>query len=85
MKEKSVSAALSPEAARAAQARLGKIIGQLKTVAKMLEERPGDIEALTQYASAAAAVGSLMKLIAGDAVLTQIRKEVKHGSSEQYI
>ena len=85
MNEKSVSAALSPEAARSAQVRLAKIIGQLKTVAKMLDESPRDIEALTQYASITAAVGSLMRLIAKDAVLTQIRKEVKDGSSEQYI
>ena len=85
MEERSCSVALSSEAAKSAQVRLAKIIGQLKTVAKMLDESPRDIEALTQYASITAAVGSLMGLIAKDAVLTQIRKEVKDGSSEQYI
>lgn len=64
MEERSYSAALSPAAARSAKVRLVKIIGQLKTVARMLNESPRDIEALTQYASATAAVGSLMKLIA---------------------
>lgn len=85
MEERSYSAALSPAAARSAKERLAKIIGQLKTVARMLNESPRDIEALTQYASATAAVGSLMKLIAKDIVLSQIRKEAKDGSSEQYI
>ena len=80
MEERSCSVALSSEAAKSAQVRLAKIIGQLKTVAKMLDESPRDIEALTQYASITAAVGSLMRLIAKDAVLTQIRKEVKDGS-----
>ena len=85
MEERTYAVPLSSKAAKDAKTRLAKIIGQLKTIAKMLEDSPRDIEALTQYASANAAVGSLMRLIAKDAVLTQIRKEVKDGSSEQYI
>lgn len=85
MEERLYSVSLSQRAAQDAQIRLAKIIGQLKSVSKMLEESPRDLDALTQYAAANAAVGSLMKLIAKDAVLTQIRKEVKDGSSEQYI
>ena len=43
MEERSCSVALSSEAAKSAQVRLAKIIGQLKTVAKMLDESPRDI------------------------------------------
>lgn len=51
----------------------------------MLEDSPRDIEALAQYASANAAVGSLMRLVAKDAILTQIEREIRDGSTEQYI
>lgn len=43
MEERSYSAALSPAAARSAKVRLAKIIGQLKTVARMLNESPRDM------------------------------------------
>lgn len=46
--------------------RLGKIIGQLKSIAIQLGESPRDLSALTQFASANAATGSLMRLIAKD-------------------
>lgn len=85
MEERTGSVPLSSKAAKDAKTRLAKIIGQLKTVAKMLEDSPRDIEALTQYASANAAVDSLMKLVAKDAILTQIEKEIRDGSTEQYI
>ena len=85
MEEMTNSFPLSSKASKMVKTRLSKIIGQLKSVAKMLEESPRDLEALTQYASANAAVGSLMKLVAKDAILTQIEKEIKDGSTEQYI
>ena len=85
MEERINSFPLSGKASKEVKTRLAKIIGQLKAVAKMLEESPRDIEALTQYASANAAVGSLMKLVAKDAILTQIEREIKDGSTEQYI
>lgn len=85
MEERTYAVPLSSKAAKNAKTRLAKIIGQLKTVAKMLEDSPRDIEALTQYASANAAVGSLMRLVAKDAILTQIEREIRDGSTEQYI
>ncbi len=48
--------------------RLGKIIGQLKSIAVQLDECPRDLSALTQFSSANAATGSLMRLIAKDIV-----------------
>ena len=85
MEERTDAVPLSSKAAKDAKTRLAKIIGQLKTIAKMLEDSPRDIEALTQYASANAAVGSLMRLVAKDAILTQIEREIRDGSTEQYI
>lgn len=85
MEERIDAVPLSSKAAKDAKTRLAKIIGQLKTVAKMLEDNPRDIEMLTQYASANAAVGSLMRLVAKDAILTQIEREIRDGSTEQYI
>ncbi len=52
MEERLYSVSLSQRAAQNAQIRLAKIIGQLKTVSKMLEESPRDLDALTQYAAA---------------------------------
>lgn len=78
MEERLYSVSLSQRAAQDAQIRLAKIIGQLKSVSKMLEESPRDLDALTQYAAANAAVGSLMKLIAKDVILTQLGNEVKN-------
>ena len=77
MEERPYSVSLSQRAAQDAQIRLAKIIGQLKTVSKMLEESPRDLDALTQYAAANAAVGSLMKLIAKDVILTQLLSDGK--------
>ena len=85
MEERTDAVPLSSKAAKDAKTRLAKIIGQLKTIAKMLEDSPRDIEALTQYASANAAVGSLMRLVAKDAILTQIEREIRDGSTELYI
>ncbi|GEM_PF-1556617 len=85
MEERTYAVPLSSKAAKDAKTRLAKIIGQLKTIAKMLEDSPRDIEALAQYASANAAVGSLMRLVAKDAILTQIEREIRDGSTEQYI
>lgn len=78
MEERLYSVSLSQRAAQDAQIRLAKIIGQLKSVSKMLEESPRDLDALTQYAAANAAVGSLMKLIAKDVILTQLGNEVRN-------
>lgn len=86
MEERLYSVSLSQRAAQDAQTRLAKIIGQLKSVSKMLEESPRDLDALTQYAAANAAVGSLMKLIAKDVILTQLGNEVKNDAvCEEYI
>lgn len=86
MEERPYSVSLSQRAAQDAQIRLAKIIGQLKSVSKMLEESPRDLDALTQYAAANAAVGSLMKLIAKDVILTQLGNEVKADAvCEEYI
>lgn len=85
MEEKACYTPLSPDVAKSARIRLAKIIGQLKSVAKMLSENPRNFEALTQYASANAAVGSLMNFVAKDIVITQIKNEVQDGAPEQCI
>lgn len=86
MEERPYSVSLSQRAAQDAQIRLAKIIGQLKSVSKMLEESPRDLDTLTQYAAANAAVGSLMKLIAKDVILTQLGTAVRNAAvCEEYI
>lgn len=52
MEERLYSVSLSQRAAQGAQIRLAKIIGQLKSVSKMLEESPRDLDALIRYAAA---------------------------------
>lgn len=55
--------------------RLSKIIGQLKSLAVQLDESPRDLSALTQFSSANAATGSLMRLIAKDIVKNTFDKD----------
>lgn len=76
---------LSPQIAKSAVIRLSKIIGQLNSVAKMLEESTRDLDALTQYSAANAALASLMKLIAKDAVASQLSKTYDGPDARQYI
>lgn len=52
MEERPYSVSLSQRAAQDAQIRLAKIIGQLKSVSKMLEESPRDLDTLTQLGTA---------------------------------
>ena len=73
MEERLYSVSLSQRAAQDAQIRLAKIIGQLKTVSKMPEESPRDLDALTQYAAANDAESS-GKSIQGEA-LSEIRSQ----------
>lgn len=73
MEERLYSVSLSQRAAQDAQIRLAKIIGQLKSVSKMPEESPRDLDALTQYAAANAAEPS-GKSTQGEA-LSEIRSQ----------
>lgn len=65
--------------------RLCKIIGQLKSVAAQLDECPRDLSALTQFAAANAATGSLMRLIAKDIMQNTLDKEVCDDDATCYL
>ena len=54
MEERTDAVPLSSKAAKDAKTRLAKIIGQLKTIAKMLEDSPRDIECRPSNGAAAA-------------------------------
>lgn len=70
---------LSTDIEKDVTTRLCKIIGQLKSVADQLNECPRDLSALTQFSSANAATGSLMRLIAKDIVKNTFDRDFYDG------
>lgn len=76
---------LKSEQQKTVQIRMAKIIGQLKTVAKMVGDEEDGLQILMQYSAANAAVSSLMKLIAKCALEISLGKEPDELATEQYI
>lgn len=81
----SISIPLSSEAKKPTLTRLSKMIGQLRFIYSELGNSAHNLEALNQYSSVNAAVGSLMRFIARDAAKSRLNTETCAEEAEAYL